>query len=78
MSNDLKQAYLQYFEKIRKTDARILSYSCPRCKASIETRVPSNKEESWNSLVVCPHCEELHFKVARYECVVVSIQEVFQ
>lgn len=42
-------------------------YSCPTCKKPIETRVPErdmvNPEKGyWDSLVQCPHCEELNFK----------------
>lgn len=63
----LKNKYHKYIEKVRASGASILSYDCPACKKSIETEAPSNTNECWDTITICPHCDGLHFKIVRHD-----------
>lgn len=59
---NLKRQYTVYIARLKKSGAKLIAYPCPACREEIETLVPP-KGRKYDSLVQCPHCEEMHFKV---------------
>lgn len=55
--------YLEYMDRVKQSGARVLTFNCPHCGAVIETTAPERKGEKWGTGSVCPHCEEMFFKV---------------
>lgn len=58
----MKQYYEQWLEQMRTDGRKLAVYPCPSCTVSIETLAPP-KDQIYDSLSVCPHCEKMHFKV---------------
>jgi len=52
--------WLKQFSDDRKTQ-----FDCIGCKASIGTIKPEHGEADYSSLVECPDCESIMFKVVR-------------
>lgn len=62
MSLKQKQEYDAYIARLKNKGVKLVAYPCPACREKIETLVPP-KGRKHDSLVQCPHCEEMHFKV---------------
>lgn len=58
----MKEAYEQWLERMRAADMKLATYECPSCTGSIEALAPP-KDQIYDSLSDCPHCEKMHFKV---------------
>ena len=58
----LLQRYRAHTKRLRRTGAELTEYECPSCGESIEAFVPG-PGRVFDSLVICPHCEEQHIKV---------------
>lgn len=54
--------YEAYFARLKKNGDKLSAYRCPYCTKEIETLVPPRGDQ-YDSLVECPHCGEIHFKV---------------
>lgn len=57
--------YHKYIERMRAHGASLTIYKCPACGGSIEALQPP-RGQIFDSLVQCPHCEELHGKIVRH------------
>lgn len=71
--NILRDRYQAYFARVRDSGARILSYACPGCQASIDTVAPTDVDECWDTATLCPFCEYMHFKIVRHDSVEVRV-----
>lgn len=59
---NLRDDYLAHVARAKANGAALTSYLCHYCNEWIETLVPP-KGDVWDSAVVCPYCNRLHFKV---------------
>lgn len=55
--------YEAYMDRWRAGGRPVASYACPTCTAEIEVPRPSRAGEVWDSLMTCPECGAVHFKV---------------
>lgn len=58
----LKQQYTAYIARLKKRGDKLASYRCPHCREQIEAPAPP-RGQKWDSMVECPHCGNLHFKI---------------
>jgi hypothetical protein len=63
--NKLLAEHDAYMAHWKASGRRTLMYAAPCCGATIETTAPP-KGETWDSLTICPHCGEMHFKVVTF------------
>ncbi len=59
---NIHDEYKAFIARAKVNGAILTSYLCHHCDEWIETLVPP-KGDVWDSAVVCPHCNSLHFKV---------------
>lgn len=60
----MSTTYEEWLAKAKADGLRLSRYQCPSCGVDIETPTPACKRESYDSMMLCPHCGELHFKIA--------------
>lgn len=58
-----------YIARVKSTGAKTSIFKVPCCGKDLEDRVPP-KGETWDTLMACPHCSSLFFKVAKYNKIV--------
>jgi hypothetical protein len=46
----------------------VISYNCPDCGVTLHALRPPIGEEPWDSVVACPSCECIHFRLAHSHC----------
>lgn len=54
--------YNEHTDRLKASGAKLTSYPCPACHGTIETIQPPGGQV-YDSIVDCPHCEKMHFKV---------------
>ena len=59
---NLKQEHAEFIARCKQQGARVLTFDCPACEKQIETPA-APKDDSWNSMAICPHCHELYMKL---------------
>lgn len=57
--------YQDWLAHAKGSKVRLAAYACPACLQTVECPRPGNGEHPHDSLMMCPHCEHLHFKVVR-------------
>lgn len=57
-------AHEAYMENYKARGGNWAVMQCPHCDAPLDTPIPSNSHEKWDSLIVCPHCDGLYMKIA--------------
>lgn len=45
----------------------LLHYSCPDCCVSLLALQPPEDGEPWDSVVTCPHCLGMHFRLTSFD-----------
>lgn len=59
---NLLAKYKAYIARLKKSGAKLSAYFCPHCAKEIEALVPP-RGDRYDSMVECPHCGEMHFKI---------------
>lgn len=59
-------SYTRWRARQKQKGAPMRVYCCPHCKGDIETLVPP-EGQVYDSMVSCPHCARMHFKVVSAE-----------
>jgi len=42
-------------------------FRCPVCGGPLFVRIPKAKRESWDSAMVCPHCDETNTRIVKID-----------
>jgi Zn finger protein HypA/HybF involved in hydrogenase expression len=58
----LLNRYTEYNDRLKAKGAKLIKFGCPACAKDIET-LPAPKDEYWDTLAQCPHCEALYMKI---------------
>jgi hypothetical protein len=58
--------YFDYIAKWKSSGGRTLFLTTPCCEKKIEVGAPMDTESVWDSVMECPHCGELMFKIVTY------------
>jgi C4-type Zn-finger protein len=61
----LKEQYETWLAMSKKNGSKLTAYLCPHCQGEISALTPP-EGEVWDTTVVCYHCEELHFRVIKF------------
>jgi hypothetical protein len=61
-NQELLARYNKHIEVRKARGERLASYKCPSCEGTIECSIPA-RGQIYDSLVECPHCGKMHFKV---------------
>lgn len=59
----MDRRYADWLQAAEDSGAALAYYECPYCEGQIATLIPDSAEEPFDSLVTCPHCRDMHFKV---------------
>lgn len=58
------ERYETHTEALRSQGLPLAAYSCPACAEQLHSLVPRPDEDrDYTSMVVCPYCDGLHFRV---------------
>ncbi len=58
---NLKDKYLHYIKRVEANYIPLANFRCPKCHEVIKT-LTSPKGEVWDSLCICPFCEQVFIK----------------
>ena len=59
----LKQKHEEYIARVKANGGKTLTFTAPCCGKPVEDRT-AGKDETWDTLATCPHCETVYWKVA--------------
>lgn len=62
MKQSLLVQHNNYISNIKDRGVKVISFKAPCCGQEIETRAAA-RDESWDTLAICPHCEKHFWKV---------------
>ncbi|MDF1691744.1 MAG: hypothetical protein P1U47_05200 [Zhongshania sp.] len=68
----LADKYSHWLRCVKANQVPLLDYTCPDCKQELQALRPPEGEEPWDSVIECPHCQGLHFRVAHSQGAVES------
>ena len=60
----LKQQHESYINRVKSNGVRTTTYTVPCCRQEVEDRAAPDGEV-WDSMMICPHCNALLWKVMR-------------
>ena len=63
MTQSLLEKHTAYITRHIKSGGRVQTYLCPVCDGLITAPSPLDEEDVWDTLTVCPHCEEMHMQL---------------
>lgn len=66
-SPELLEKHNAYIARCKANGAPTQTYNTPCCSRELEDRVPPEGEGPWDSLVTCPYCGDLFWKVAHHD-----------
>lgn len=46
----------RYTDKVRAGGGRVVAFKMPCCDKSLDVHVPTDRNDEWTSLMLCPHC----------------------
>lgn len=52
----------EHIARLKQNGVRLAEYACPSCGMTIEVIMPA-RGQVYDSMVECPHCEKMHFKI---------------
>ncbi|MCW8829979.1 MAG: hypothetical protein OQK32_00480 [Gammaproteobacteria bacterium] len=58
---DKQLEYEEWVARLLAKNVEMATYECPDCRETIYTQIPDSGQ--YDSMCVCPFCNELHFKV---------------
>lgn len=61
----LVDKYHHWMRRLAVDQVPTIAYPCPCCKEELLALQPPEGEEDWDSLVTCPYCEGIHYRVAQ-------------
>ena len=64
-----KKLYNDWVKRLDKHNV-LTSYACPGCSTEIKTLIPSDTEEIYDIMTMCPHCDQLFYKIVHHNGVV--------
>lgn len=64
MNTRLKESE-EYYSQF--PEEQIKTIPCPSCDCPVKSRFPDNDEDTWDTLVICPHCDSSLWKVVTSE-----------
>lgn len=59
----LKEWYAAHIVRLRAEGKPLLTYACPCCDEAIDIQRPG-VGEIWDSMIICPHCDDMHFRIS--------------
>lgn len=68
--------YNAYMARWKGSKKPVLPYTAPCCGAQLETPVPRDVRETWDSLCTCAHCGGTYMKIATSKAVTLRSAEV--
>ena len=65
---ELKQLHEAYITRVRSYGRKILLYTTPCCRRTVEG-IAALPGEEWRTGATCPHCAQLYLKVSTEEAI---------